>query len=214
MDTNSLLHNSCKLYPEVFAVIESALSMDPGAIRRPISIVCNTKETDEEEEEEIMDAGNKRRKQERYAYPVNIALKYNAPIDVLKLLMTEGSDVLEHADGPDLTSTLGTALSLECGVDIVKQIVTSNPRSAQIIDRHSNCPLHVSVKGGHPVCLDIVKLVYEAYPEALMMKNFHHHTPFDVAVRSPTCPEAVVDFFQHHIEAAQEAQLDDGLDAL
>ena len=39
MTTDSLFHNSCKLYPKTLVVLESALAFDPQAIRRPVPLL-------------------------------------------------------------------------------------------------------------------------------------------------------------------------------
>lgn len=78
MDSDSLLHNSCKLYPQTFCIVESALQLDPEAIRRRFPLVC----------EEFRDCASATETTERvgrqkYCYPINIALKHRADIEII-----------------------------------------------------------------------------------------------------------------------------------
>lgn len=198
MDTASLLHNACKLYPETLAVVESALQMDPGAIRRKILMVC-AKSTDNGPEERTADFYRKRQALEKYYYPFNIALKHNASTEVLDLLLRAGPDVLAEKDGPDEASSLAIAIELDRSVDVIKSILVANPRSARTVDRHANTPLHVLVRTQASNAMDLVRLVFRAHPQALKMQNFHRHTPIDVAVRKEVCCEEVVDFLQSQL---------------
>ena len=43
----------------------------------------------------------KQRAQERFHYPINIALKYNACYEIISMLATAGPDVIALPDGPD-----------------------------------------------------------------------------------------------------------------
>lgn len=190
MDAASLLHNSCKLYPDTLMVVESALQMDPQAIRRRIPTVCSATEKNSKQQR-----CRKRAATERFAFPINIALKCNASAEIIQLLAQAGPDVLAEQDGPDKASSLATALALEYDKGIIQLLLKTNPACAETLDRHSNTPLH-SLLRCQRIPLDIVKLVYYAYPKALTTHNFHTQTPLDIAIRSSFCPEEVVNFLQ------------------
>jgi hypothetical protein len=223
LDSHSLLHNSCKLYPDTTSVVESALRMDPDAIRRAIPMVCNagvsihgrdnnttatttTKETKANE----LQRGNcslKQRAHERYEYPINIALKYGASLEILELLAKEGPDVLNLPDGPDRGTSLTLALALERDCAVVSTLLKYNATIASTGDRHLNYPLHIAVRGKKP-SLELVKMLHQACAKALSEQNFHRETPLDIAIRSAQCPEAVVNYLQSHAFEELEEALD------
>lgn len=221
---DALLHNSCKLYPDTCAIVESALQMDPDAIRRPIPIDCSDEKlttiiapTNHNNKDGGGGSSNKRRALlEQYSYPINIALKSNACTDVLKLLIEQGPDVLDKPDGPNRACSLSFAITFERPKSILEMILKANPKSARTVDRHSNTPLHVLVRSN---CSDLctfetIHMVYQAYPEALAAKNFHRESPLEVAQRVEGCPEMVVNFFQSRAFGSLDAMAEEHLDDL
>jgi hypothetical protein len=201
MDSEALLHNSCKLYPKTMAVVESALRFDPDAIRRCIPVTCYGPDEDKESgdtKEQGKDKNifkSKRPTPTRYSYPINIAMHYQADEQVLELLIRAGPDVLTLPDGPDKASALAIALTLGCSAQVIEWMVTLNPACARLCDRHSNLPLHTAMRA-QKMTLSMVQRIREVYPEALTRKNFHGETPLEVAVRCTYCPEEVVDYLQ------------------
>jgi hypothetical protein len=214
MDPDSLLHNSCRLYPDTKVVVASALQFDPDAIRRSVPTVCGGGSAQNAAGEQ-QNATKRRRKAgsvlETYCYPINIALKNQAAMDVLELLINAGPDVLERKDGPDCAGSLVIALhsgrsSAEDLAALVDLMLLRNPAAASVLDRHANSALHVLVRSGGDVRLGAVTRVYEAYPEALRKTNFNGETPLDVATRSHSCPESVVDYLQWLSYERQEGE--------
>jgi hypothetical protein len=198
MDYNSLLHNSCKLYPTTITIVESALRFDPEGIRRKVSIVC---------ERNMGGQTSKLQAVERYVYPINIALRFNAALDVLQLLASKGPEVLMESDGLDHMSSLGIALALGHQTKVIYLLLSTNPRSARTRDRYSNLPLHVAVRQPS-ITLEIVEMVHMAFPEAIKARNFHGQTPLDVAVRTVACPDAVLNYLQISAFGQLEAAAD------
>jgi hypothetical protein len=186
MDSDSLLHNSCKLYPETFGVVESALQLDPQAIRRPVPTVCCSIASLER-------SGLTPR--ETYSYPINIALKYKASLEIIELLVAEGPDVLSKPDGPNESGSLGIALSLNAEVAVIEALLAGNRACASVPDKHANLPLHVAVRSHSPT-FNMVERLYQANPSALTARNFNGETPLGVSTRSATCPEKILDFLQ------------------
>lgn len=206
IQTESLLHQSCRLYPTTDAVVESALRIDPDAIRRAVPTT--------------VDHGSLKKANNVYGYPINVALTYGASMGVLKMLVLAGPDVLIQKDGTDGSGSLGIALSLKCDIAVVSLLIEANPQCVRVADRRGNYPLHVAVSCGLP--LPIVKLLFAMYPKAQEMRNFHSQTPLDIAQRSTRCPEEVMNFLQsaaysnlestvHHIDN-NPGSLEDGLD--
>ena len=166
---DSLLHQSCRLYPTTPAVIESAIQMDPAAVR-------------------------KTNPQQGYGYPINIAIKNKANLDVLKLLIRAGPDILVQKDGNDGASSLGIAVALKSPADVVRLLLAGNNATASVQDRRANYPIHTAVSSG--LSLEIVTLIVRAYPEGLKKRNFHGLTPLEISQRSTRCPEEVMHFLQ------------------
>jgi hypothetical protein len=201
VEQDSLLHNSCKLYPTTKAVVESALQFDTDAIRRSVPLVCgdsNDKEGGKDKQ------SRKRISRERYAYPVNIALMCNGSLDVLQLLASEGPDVLAEKDGPDETCTLSIALTSDSDMGIIDMCIETNPACTKVGDRHANLPLHVAVRS-RKISLDVINKIHQAYPGAVAHRNFHGETPLDVAVRNVFCSDTIVDHLQRLSFGDQEA---------
>lgn len=182
--TDSLLHEACRLFPNSDAVVETALRVDPDAIRRSV-VFTNDHDGD----------SHQKTNSSKYGYPINLALTHGANEKILKLLAQSGSDVLALKDGTNGGASLGIALaSKQCNLVIVDLLLTANKMCARISDRRGNYPLHVAVSYG--ISVDIVMRLYAAYPEAQGMRNFHSQTPLDIAIQSTRCPEEVIDFLR------------------
>ena len=207
METSSLLHQSCRLYPTTSAVVESALRIDPDAVRRAVPVT--------------VEKGQAKKAQNLYGYPVNVALTSGGSMEVLKMLVDAGPDVLVQKDGTDGSGSLGIALTSKCSMQVVNMLLQANPACVKVSDRRGNYPLHVAANYG--LGLDIVKRIYSMYPKALQMRNFHSETPLDIAQRSTRCAEEVMNFLQstaftplentaHHMDNQVSDDLEDGLD--
>jgi hypothetical protein len=207
MDASSLLHQSCRLYPTTAAVVESALRIDPDAVRQAVPVTVEN--------------GQSKKPQNIYGYPVNVAITHGGSMEVIQMLVEAGPDVLVQKDGTDGSGSLGIALMSNCGIDIVNLLVQANPECVKVPDRRANYPLHVAVNYG--VSLEIVKRLYAMYPKALEMRNFHSETALEIAQRSTRCSEDVMNFLQstfftplessaHHMEENNAGYLEDGLD--
>jgi hypothetical protein len=227
MEVNSLLHKSCKFYPETRVVIESALQLDFDAIRRPVPVMCVGTTTarrnslgyvgpelltciqlmkgitiDESGDDD--DTITLKQPGDCYSYPVNIALMSGAQLDVIELLANAGSDVLTHSDGPEEANSLGIAVAHGCDIDVIRLLLVANIDTAQGYDRHYNLPLHIAVRSG-TASKEILTTIHNAYPEGIGCKNFHGLTPLEVAIRSPFCSDSTVDLLQEIFDVSLEA---------
>jgi hypothetical protein len=180
MGAESLLHQSCRLYPTTDAVVESALRIDPAAVRRTVPTT--------------VDQGATNKSTNTYGYPINVALSHGASMGVLRMLAEAGPDVLTQKDGTNGSGSLGIALAAKCNLEMINLLIQANPNCALVADRRGNYPLHVAVSQG--LSLDIVKRIHYGYPKAQEMRNFHSDTPLDIAQRSTRCPEEVINFLQ------------------
>jgi len=184
MTAESLLHEACRLFPNSDTVVETALRVDPDAVRRSVVFTGDQ----DGEKSQMTNSGT-------YGYPINLALTHGACEKILKMLVQSGSDVLTLKDGTNCSASLGIALSSHtCSLATIELLLAANKKCAQVADRRGNYPLHIAVSYGRSV--DIVMRLYAAYPEAQGMRNFHSLTPLDIAIQSIRCPEEVTDFLR------------------
>ena len=182
----ALLHSSCKLYHDNLAVVESALGLDPSSVRRSIPTFCSRPSNS---------LWRRSGKEGKYCYPLNIALYFQASLDIIRVLANAGSDVLAFNDGPDGAGSLAIAIACHSASwPVVQLLLATNPMTASVADRLGNYPLHRILQTMPTE--QTVTAIYEAYPEALSQRNFHGKTPLDLAVHNVTCPEAVVNALQ------------------
>ena len=194
MSVDSLLHNSCKLYPTNVDIVRSALLFDPEAIRRQVHVTPAPDAAIRTAEQPT----TKRPKLEQHCvYPINIALQHKASADVIQLLAETGPDVLVLPDGPSQASSLAIALSSATCRDLatLKLLLAANPQQAAVTDFQNATPLHL-VASLPTVTLELVKLVYKAHPAAVLQTNLRGDTPVQVAERNPYCAESIVDYLQ------------------
>ena len=135
----SLLHNTCKLFPTSLSVIESAVQFDPEAIHTAIPTMCSTKHTPGTA---VSHDFNKNTSHSRsppsstaairnfYSFPLNIALQYNASIDVIAFLLQLYPDVLTKIDGPNQTGSLSIALSA-INADEIEECTTATTQATR-----------------------------------------------------------------------------------
>lgn len=179
-DAPSLLHQSCRLYPTTAAVVESALRIDPDAVRKPIT--------------PQLEKGQAKKVQNTYGYPVNVALSHGGSLEVIKMLAEAAPEVLLQKDGSDGSGSLGIGLMAKQEWPVIAMLLKTNVECIRVSDRRGNFPLHVAAN--HGIALGVVRKLYRLYPKALQMRNFHSETPLDIAQRSARCSEEVINFLQ------------------
>ena len=193
---NNLLHNSCKLYPRTVEIIQSALMYDAEAIRLPVPVSAS-------DDALTTDALVKKRKvSDTYLYPINIAISRKGSADVVELLAKTGPDVLLKKDGPYQSCPLSIALRSECDLAVIQALLKANMKQTEIADNRNALPLHDAVQGS--TSLELVKLIYNAFPGAIRQTNVRGETPVQVAERNYRCGEDIVDFLQHFAYAPHE----------
>lgn len=176
----SCVHRSCQLFPNNEAIIKGAVELDPGALRRKASV----------------NGTSIHPVREQYGYPLNIALRQDASLDVLKVLVKGAPDVITCPDGRDRSGSLNIALRRKPNdLHILHLLVIANPDSLRMKDRRLNTPLHIAVARGASV--DVIKPLYLLYPDAILERNINGETPFEVSSRTAAiCSDAVVNFLQ------------------
>jgi hypothetical protein len=232
--SDSLLHHSCKLFSQDPNIIESALQLDPDAIRYESPMVClgNAGSTSPTAAAAGQAAANCKpffvERPSTFKYAINIALKYNASPKVLEILAKAGPDVCMEGDGPMESGSLSIALETTAGAtakaatadattlttsktdDIVDVLLLANPQCATVLDRHYNTPLHCAARLRH-VSVTTVAKIHRAHPAAVTLRNFHGFTPLQVAQRS-LCNEEVLAYLQKLDHCKQDDTLKKGLD--
>lgn len=175
---------------------------------------------------------------ETYKYAINIALKHDATLEVLDLLAAARPDVLTEPHGPLGAGTLGIALTsasrssvqndqgddsrtTTAGRDdetrvkltelVVRLLLAANPKSATVVDRYQNAPIHYAARG-RQVSLNAVSQIYRHFPSALHQRNFNGLTPLQVAEQCSFVPEHVLDHLQMLSYSEKEQDLERNLD--
>ena len=239
----SLLHNACKLFPRSLAVVESAVQFDPDAIWTPIPTLCTSTlpRSHDVGGSKIPSMTATTETRIYYSYPLNIALQYNASLDVVAFLLQQYPDVLTKTDGPNQTGSLSIALSScdrhnNSGEDasvtlkdgdsvgnngstrgtrieqLIRMFVSTNPECVKVIDRRSNTALHYLAKRPNgDVSCDAISLVYQYYPAALNVRNCLGLTPVQVAQRNPTVTDELLDHWYTYSYREPEMQLEQSL---
>jgi hypothetical protein len=127
-NSTSLLHTTCKLFPQSRVVVESALQFDPAAIAVAIPTVCSSwydaatttatatlhHSLSHPPQKQPMHHYNNNRNapiSNDYSFPINIALQHDATVEVIHLLAQANPGVLCQYDGPNRTGSLSIALS-------------------------------------------------------------------------------------------------------
>jgi len=200
MDSESLLHNSCKLYATTVSIVQSALELDPTAIDRPIAMVCKSSKS-----------GNTN-SSPRFSYPLNIGLRYGASADVVQLLVSAAPHVVHQPDGPLAQGSLQIALHMDASQDVLELLVSSSSSSSSssnhiMRDRHDNTPIHTALLCG--TSLDTLTWLVVRYTAALNMRNFHGHRPLEVAQHRTWIAEEILNFVEEQTRYYWERQQED-----
>ena len=143
---------------------------------------------------------------EFYKYPINVALKHNASLEVVQLLAMKAPDVLALPDGPDECGSLSIFLqhcqysssgTVESNAHIVHCLLRASRETAAVLDRHHNTPLHRAVRAARCLPHATLQRIHAAFPAAAQRRNFHGQLPIDLAVRAGgAVPVAIADWLQ------------------
>jgi hypothetical protein len=187
MQADSLLHNSCKLYPHTPSVIESALQFDPDAIRRPVPMVC--------------------------AANTSCLRRSNSSTSIIK----DSSDDMDisvrrasmHSRCSDTTCTEDTDntvagrssqrrssrqwyaypinIALKCGAqyDVLELLAKAGPDVVSLPDGpdESNS---LGIAIAHGCDVNVIRMLLAINPEAVMICDRHENSSLHIAVRVAT----------------------------
>ena len=190
MATQFNLHRVCNYFANQKEVVEIALALDPPAIRRKSDAASKPSGGRKSVGTILQQHGLF---QERYSYPINIAIQNKASMDVLELLVSHGKDVLLEKDGYERTASLSIALCHKPqDLDLVDLILFANLQGIMVTDRKLNYPLHIACAKGASV--DVLKRLYLHYPGALFQQNFNSETPLDICRTSSLMSDEATNF--------------------
>jgi hypothetical protein len=173
------LHISSCLSFITVGEIQDLLLVDPAAIRRPVTM------TDE-----------------RYKYPLNLAIHNNASADVIRLLLEADPTVTSLPDGDENQGSLHILLHQQHKrndiLPLVDSFLLAHPRCAQIQDKKKCVPLHTAVY--HQAELDTIRHLVMVYPEAMQMQNRCQQTPVVMAIQlHAICSDTVATFLSESL---------------
>lgn len=141
---------------------------------------------------------NRQDQHEKYMLPINIAISNNASVEVLEVLVSSDSEVLELKDGRDGACSLGIALqsTKQFGNNeaVLDFLVQANPKCVSLTDKRFNYPLHIACSVGSS--LRVVQSLYRLNREVLLKKNINGETPLALAQRNSFCSEDVLNFLE------------------
>lgn len=200
LDTKYYLHRVCRHFASKKEVVEIALALDPQAVRRKLSTKPGSRRTKlgiaapaNTSSSSGITKQHHQVTQERYSFPINIALQNNASMDVLELLVKNGPDVMSQSDGFGRMGTLSVALCQKPrDSELIDLILYGNLQGIMVTDRKLSYPLHIACAKG--ASLEVIQRLYSHYPAALFQQNFNSETPLDIARRSSMMDEEALNF--------------------
>jgi len=198
--TNTYVHQACQLFPKSVDIIRSALQSDRDAVRRYEKLeqlkLNSTMKWGLMKNKIPLFNVKKRRVMESYRLPINIALKYKASNEVIKLLIDADPTTLLLPDGNDDYHSLIIAIKTKPNdLSMIELLLVSNPKCIMMTDRRQNYPLHIACSKGSN--LNVIRFLYNQYPVSAIKKNFNGETGLDIAQRNAViCDEDVIDFLQ------------------
>jgi len=132
-------------------MIESALRVNSGAVRQPITSILEKGQA------------KKREVQNLYSYPLNIALSNGGSLEVLKMLAEAAPSVmLPEEDGADGSRSLDIAMNSKYDWQVINMLLHTNVESSQVSDRRGSYLLHIAANLG--LSLDIVRTLCRLFP--------------------------------------------------
>ena len=196
---SSLLHQSCRLFPQCASVIQSSVEMEPQ------------KASERAQKAPTGSAYLVGDGREPYSLPINILLHHDASLEALKVMAQAAPEALALKDGRDDACSVIVALRLggntttKDGRSIPEELLAANQEAAQVHDKRGNFPLHVATYVG--ASFTMISNLYWAFPEALLEMNFYGETPLDIAIRNGKCEDRVTNFLHEKMDHLKTARL-------
>jgi hypothetical protein len=193
--SRSLLHQACYLYPRTLSVVNTALTLEKSNLRNRIFTPERTA---------TATYRTKRIKRDpSLTLPLHIVLQHNGSWDVIQCLTLGAPDVIAMKDGPNECNAISVMLyQKRFDSKILSFLVQQYPQAIQVVDRYHNTSLHVACAQGAP--LEVVEILYMAFPKALEQTNILGLKPLQVAQQMSGCSMDVIDFLQDLISSPLE----------
>jgi hypothetical protein len=185
---SALLHCACRRSSTTVQEIDAILAKDPYAASRPVSlsrskIVCNP----------VTITLNTVEVKETFQFPLNLAIQYKLSAPVLERLVRAAPSILAFTEGPDNMCPLQILLRYQPTNEVsVDMMLMRYPLIAGFCDTKLNTPLHTAVSRG--ASLRTIQRLAGLWSQALTRRNFHSHTPLELAQRHGNVSNYVVDF--------------------
>jgi len=163
-----LLHRVCCRPTITAGQIDQLLGKDRLAASRSFNVVVKTTEG----------------KKEPYSYPVNLAIKHGLNKEVVEKLVAAAPSVLMLKDGNSRETTLHVLARYyrQEYKDVFNNILLNSPRSAAVLDRNQDTPLHIACQNN--ISLGAVRNLCILYPQAVTLVNKQDKTPLELLERS------------------------------
>ena len=144
----------------------------------------------------------------RNSYPIHMALKNNATLDVIRVLANCDETILQTQDKSDKTA-LSIALQYRAKTEVINWILATDPTLLKIPDFRMNLPLHIVCKYGCDE--DILETLLLNSESDVNMKNRDGETPLDLACRSTKYSDNMIDVLRKY-ELEGYNQIDNAID--
>ncbi|CAB9506820.1 expressed unknown protein [Seminavis robusta] len=173
---NTMLHQTCLLFPQSAPVVRTALLECPPAALIPSQVPLNG-----------------------YTFPLHIAISHAANLPVVQMLAQAGPCILLQQDGPLGLTPLAVALHwilqnktsastrmMRNVMDVLRFLLSAQPKAAGIpCGPPQDLPLHMACRyhPATPLQLEIVEALIPANTGALVLVNRQGLTPMDLLLQ-------------------------------
>ena len=178
------LHLACIYYPQNVKIIENLVKAYKDGIY--FASKCIKKGNVRKEKTASLQKENRFKQ----LYPIHIALKNNATLDVLRILSNNDNTLLQKQDKNGKTA-LSIAIQYQVKTDIINWILATDCTISKIPDLRLNLPIHVACKYGCDE--DIVETLLLSNESDINLKNRDGENPLDIAFKSSKCSDEVTE---------------------
>ena len=183
------LHLACIYYPQNIAIIEILVKAYRDGIYCTSGKYGNQSNGSEEKR-----ANLQRENAFKQSYPISIALKNNATLDVIRVLCNDDKTLLRKQDKNGKTA-LSLAIQYQVSTNIINWILATDETICKIPDLRLNLPIHDACKYGCDE--DIVETLLLSNESDVNLNNRDGQTPLDIALRASKCSDEVIEVLKN-----------------
>jgi hypothetical protein len=196
------LHVLCCKTDVSVAEIQDAIARDPSAPSRQATVPVRRKVYNP-----VTCKLETKRTCESYKYPLNLAIRYKASLDVITTLLAAAPEVSDLADGPQQEKSLHIVLKHSPrDMKAVDTLLLHNPKPISPFDRIRNTVLHTACRYG--ASLSVIRHLIIMFPDALHTRNFHNESVAELAQRhSVMCTQEVASYIMQQTNKGLTKQL-------